>query len=284
MRFLSKENENSQDNNSMTSNGYENINSVFVNNSSQNNSSSSNTSAVEHIRKFVFSSCNNLNENSFDEEEESKRIENQQFLNHLEIKIPELLQGGYSFYTWPCAPILAWFLWDRRRALVGKKVLELGAGTALPGILAAKCGAHVILSDNCILPKSLAHIRKCCLANDLIPGQDIELVGLSWGLLLNSVFNLPSLDLIIAADCFYDPVVFEDIIVTISFLLERNPRLKFIFTYQERSADWQIEALLKKWKLKALPIHIDDIGANSNIDIIDLMGGHTIHLIEVTKD
>ena len=196
----------------------------------------------------------------------------------------QLLQGGYSFYTWPSAPILAWFLWERRHALNGKRILELGAGTALPGILAAKCGAKVLLSDNCILPKSLAHIRKSCTLNNLRVGQDIEVLGLSWGLLLNSVFSLGPLDLIIAADCFYDPCVFEDIIVSVSFLLQRNPQAKFIFSYQERSADWSIEALLKKWKLSAVPINIDELGQSSGVDVLELMGGHTIHLIEIFKE
>lgn len=196
----------------------------------------------------------------------------------------QLLQSGYSFYTWPCAPILAWFLWERRHSLVGKRILELGAGTALPGILAAKCGAQVILSDNCILPKSLNHIRRSCVVNNLQPGQDIEVKGLSWGLLLNSVFTIGPLDLIIAADCFYDPCVFEDIIVTVAFLLERNPTAKFIFTYQERSADWSIEALLKKWKLCALQINSDDIGKASGVDLLEILGGHTIHLIEITRE
>ncbi|KAH8363164.1 hypothetical protein KR084_006298 [Drosophila pseudotakahashii] len=220
------------------------------------------TATAEHIRKFVFSGSP---------------------AERLEIKIPELLQGAYSFYTWPCAPVLAHFLWERRQTLAGKRILELGSGTALPGILAAKCRAQVVLTDNCILPKSLAHIRKSCLANQLQPGVDIDVVGLSWGLLLNSVFRLPPLDLIIAADCFYDPSVFEDIVVTVAFLLERNAGAKFIFTYQERSADWSIEALLKKWKLQALPISMDDIGKESGVDVLEFMGGHTIHLLEITR-
>lgn len=179
---------------------------------------------------------------------------------------------------------MAWFLWERRHSLVGKRILELGAGTGLPGILAAKCGAQVLLSDNSILPKSLQHLRRSCTINNLRPGQDIEVIGLSWGLLLNSLWSLGHLDLIIAADCFYDPCVFEDILVTVSFLLERNPSAKFIFTYQERSADWSIEALLKKWKLCALQINSDDIGKASGVDLLEILGGHTIHLIEVSKE
>ncbi|XP_065362666.1 histone-arginine methyltransferase METTL23 [Calliphora vicina] len=236
----------------------------------------------EKIRTFVFTSRGSSS--SLQRSDRTHQSAAEVHLEELEIKIPELLQSGYSFYTWTCAPILAWFLWERRHSLVGKRILELGAGTALPGILAAKCGAQVILSDNCILPKSLNHIRRSCAVNNLQPGQDIEVIGLSWGLLLNSVFSLGPLDLIIAADCFYDPSVFEDIIVTVSFLLERNPSAKFIVTYQERSADWSIEALLKKWKLCALQINSDDIGKASGVDLLEILGGHTIHLIEISRE
>uniref|UniRef100_A0A1A9ZWX2 Methyltransferase-like protein 23 n=1 Tax=Glossina pallidipes TaxID=7398 RepID=A0A1A9ZWX2_GLOPL len=242
----------------------------------------------EKIRNFVFTKSNNSIEAISSLKEPvastSANAARQESLEKLEIQIPELLQSGYSFYTWPCAPVLAWFLWERRGALVGKRILELGAGTALPGILAAKCGAQVILSDNCILPKSLAHIQRSCEHNNLVPGRDIRVIGLSWGLLLNSVFSLGPLDIIIAADCFYDPSIFEDIIVTISFLLDRNPSAKFIFTYQERSADWCIEALLKKWKLRAILINSEDIGKASGIEISDIIGNHTIHLLEITKE
>lgn len=193
------------------------------------------------------------------------------------------MQAGYSFYTWPCAPVLGWFLWERRHDLVDKRILEIGSGTALPGILAAKCGAQVTLSDSCILPKSLAHIERCCRANNLIPGQDIDVLGISWGLLLNSVFSLGPIDLIIGADCFYDPSVFEDILVTISFLLDQNPGAKFIFSYQERSTDWSIEALLKKWDLRCFSINSENIGKVSGVNIHDFMGGHTIHLLEITR-
>ncbi|XP_037822452.1 methyltransferase-like protein 23 [Lucilia sericata] len=236
----------------------------------------------EKIRTFVFTSRGNAS--NLPRNDRTHSVAATEPLEELEIKIPELLQSGYSFYTWPCAPILAWFLWERRHSLVGKRILELGAGTALPGILAARCGAQVVLTDNCILPKSLNHIRRSCAVNNLTPGQDIEVKGLSWGLLLNSVFSLGPLDLIIAADCFYDPSVFEDIIVTVSFLLDRNPTAKFIFTYQERSADWSIEALLKKWKLCALQINSDDIGKASGVDLLEILAGHTIHLIEITKE
>ncbi|XP_058056907.1 histone-arginine methyltransferase METTL23 [Anopheles bellator] len=201
----------------------------------------------------------------------------------LEILIPELPLPGYSFYTWPSAHVLAWFLWERRNSLVGKRILELGAGTALPGILAAKCGAHVTLSDCSTLPKTLEHIHRCCRVNNLLPAKDIEIIGLTWGLFHDQALQLGPVDLIIASDVFYDPSVFEEILVTISFVLESNPGAKFIFTYQERSADWCIENLLKKWDLACSVISLDNLSEELGVDPQELMGNHTIHLLEIVR-
>ncbi|XP_018334431.1 methyltransferase-like protein 23 isoform X1 [Agrilus planipennis] len=225
------------------------------------------TADVEQLRKFVFKSRASENH------EEEK----------LEIIIPELLQASYSFYTWPSAPILAWFLWEHRKELVGLHVLELGSGTALPGIVASKCGAEVTLTDSITLPKSLAHITRSCELNKLIPNQHIRIAGLSWGLFLTEISSIGPVDLILGSDCFYEPSVFEDIIITVSYCLEENPNAKFLCAYQERSSDWSIEHLLVKWNLKCKVINTSSLGESAGVDIRDLVGDHTIHLLEVTK-
>lgn len=198
-----------------------------------------------------------------------------------------MLQPGYSFYTWPSAHVLAWFLWLHRENFADKRILEIGCGTALPGILAAKLGANVTLSDNCLLPSTLKHVERCCEANGLTPRSDINVIGLSWGILLKSVFDIGPLDYIIAADCFYDPSVFEDILVTISFLLNDassdSTPTKFLFTYQERASDWSIEHLLQKWNLQCSNVSLKSLEDHCSIDIDHLMNGHTIRLLEITK-
>lgn len=177
--------------------------------------------------------------------------------------------------------MLASFLWARRESLAGKRILELGAGTSLPGLLAAKCRAQVTLSDCATLPKTLSHIQRCCHLNDLTPGVDINVIGLTWGLLSDAIFNIGALDLIIGSDCFYDPSVFEEILVTISFLLEKNPLCKFIFTYQERSSDWSLENLLRKWELNIASINIDNLESH-NSELFNGGSNHTIHLFEIS--
>lgn len=51
----------------------------------------------------------------------------------------------YGIVLWPAAIALAHDL--AARALAGKRVLELGAGTGLPGIVAASLGARVLQTD-----------------------------------------------------------------------------------------------------------------------------------------
>lgn len=179
------------------------------------------------------------------------------------------------------------FLWIQRDKFKGKRILEIGCGTALPGILAAKFGAKVILSDSCASKNALKHVHRCCGANNLEPGRDIDVIGLTWGILLKSVFDIGPIDYIIASDCFYDPSVFEDILVTVSFLLntptcDTSP-VKFLFTYQVRSTDWSIEHLLQKWHLRCAKVSLACVRKYCPLGIDELTGGHTIYLLEITK-
>lgn len=53
----------------------------------------------------------------------------------------------YGVALWPAAIALAQEVASRGDALRGKSVLELGAGTGLPGIVAASLGARVVQTD-----------------------------------------------------------------------------------------------------------------------------------------
>lgn len=77
------------------------------------------------------------------------------------------MHASYGMYTWPCAPVLAWYLWTRRGQLAGKHVLELGAGTSLPGVVAAKCGSRVTLSDCSRFTKCLDNCRISAAVNSV---------------------------------------------------------------------------------------------------------------------
>ncbi|XP_064594412.1 histone-arginine methyltransferase METTL23-like isoform X3 [Liolophura sinensis] len=151
------------------------------------------------------------------------------------VVIPEVIDPAYGMYVWPCAPVLAQYIWFHRQHLTTKRILELGAGTALPGVVAAKCGAQVTLSDNALSTQ--------CLRN-----------------------------------------YFEDIIVTVSFLLEKNLGSQFWCTYQQRSSDWSIAHLLENWKLTCEHVPLTCFAAETpHLAGSNLPGDHTIHLLIIKK-
>uniref|UniRef100_A0A8C4XV52 Histone-arginine methyltransferase METTL23 n=2 Tax=Falco TaxID=8952 RepID=A0A8C4XV52_FALTI len=183
-------------------------------------------------------------------------------------------------YVWPCAVVLAQYLWAHRRSLPGKRVLEVGAGVSLPGVVAAKCGAEVILSDNEELPCCLQSCRRSCLMNDL---PHVPVIGLTWGRLSPQLLSLAPVDIILGSDVFFDPKDFEDILTTVYFLLGKNPQAQFWTTYQVRSADWSIEALLCKWKLKNTHVPLHSFSADKeHLASSSLPGRHTIEMMIIS--
>ncbi|PYP75486.1 MAG: hypothetical protein DMD35_21335 [Gemmatimonadetes bacterium] len=59
----------------------------------------------------------------------------------------ERSRAPYGLALWPAAIALAHELVSRAPDLAGRRVLELGAGTGLPGIVASTYGARVVQSD-----------------------------------------------------------------------------------------------------------------------------------------
>jgi predicted nicotinamide N-methyase len=73
----------------------------------------------------------------------------QRFLRELRDRLP------YGVALWPAAIALAHEVAARAEAFRGKRVLELGAGTGLPGIVAASLGAQVVQTDRHEMPMSV---------------------------------------------------------------------------------------------------------------------------------
>lgn len=73
---------------------------------------------------------------------------------------------------------------------------------SLPGIIAAKCGAEVILSDSSELPYCLEICRQSCEMNNL---PQVRVIGLTWGHVSQNLLALPPQDIILASDVFFEP-------------------------------------------------------------------------------
>lgn len=94
--------------------------------------------------------------------------------------------------------------------------VQLGAGTAVPGIVAALCGAHVILSDKEGNPRLQENLRETCRINKIpigtactsssyqARGAVTGIMSLSWGVFSPEVLSLSKQDIVLASDCFYD--------------------------------------------------------------------------------
>lgn len=201
----------------------------------------------------------------------------------VEVIIPEQLAASYGLYIWPSSPVLAWYLWLHQSEFpVPARVLELGAGTALPGLLLAKLGHNVTLSDSLLLPHCLENCKEAARNNDL--EKEVEVIGLSWGLVTTNLLRLRGkLDYIIGSDLFFDPAVFEPLIVTVKWLLDNNKGSQFLCTVQERSADWSIEVLLKKYGLTCSYEYPAEFLAGTGILESDLTGDHNIFLLKIAN-
>ncbi|KAF7227484.1 histone-arginine methyltransferase METTL23 [Nothobranchius furzeri] len=199
----------------------------------------------------------------------------------LTVSIPEVLDPQYGMYVWPCAVVMAQYLWTHRDDLTGRTVLELGAGVSLPGVLAALCGAQVILTDSLDKPLCLENCKRSCDTNGL---QNITVLGLSWGEVSPDLLLLPKLDIILGSDVFYDPVDFEDILVTFVCLLRKNPKAQFWTTYQVRCADWSIEVLLRRWNLNCVEVPLSQFDADEfELAGSNLPGSHSIQMLIITQ-
>ncbi|XP_055098162.1 histone-arginine methyltransferase METTL23 isoform X3 [Symphalangus syndactylus] len=165
-------------------------------------------------------------------------------------------------------------------AVLEVHVPQIGAGVSLPGILAAKCGAEVILSDSSELPHCLEVCRQSCQMNNL---PHLQVVGLTWGHVSWDLLALPPQDIILASDVFFEPEDFEDILATMYFLMHKNPKVQLWSTYQVRSADWSLEALLYKWDMKCVHIPLESFDADKE-DIAEstLPGRHTVEMLVIS--
>lgn len=102
----------------------------------------------------------------------------------------------YWAYAWGGGVVLAQYLQDRPELVVGRRVLDLGAGSGLVGIVAAKLGSTVTAAE--IDPFGKAAIRINAAANGVgVALADVDVDGAP----------PEGFDLILAGDVFYLPEV-----------------------------------------------------------------------------
>lgn len=133
---------------------------------------------------------------------------------------------------WPAAYGLARYLWDEVHFSSGQRVLELGAGLGLPGIVCSLKGAQAVLSDFNPLALELAQ------ENARRNGAKVELLLEDW----RTFACREKFDYLLAADILYEPRLNP----FLGEIFERNltPGGKLLISHPER----QVTAdFLEEW-------------------------------------
>ena len=87
------------------------------------------------------------------------------------IPICEYYSSNENIFTWPCAEVLSMYILNNKQKFVGKHVLELGCGTALPSIALAKyCEVSSIIATERPEAKASTHMYSIIHHNLLING------------------------------------------------------------------------------------------------------------------
>jgi hypothetical protein len=151
--------------------------------------------------------------------------------------------------VWPAAKLLTRYLLTL--PLEGVTMLELGAGCGLPGIAAARRGAHVVMTD---LPWVLPLTGYNVDANfDDTDPQRPKLASLQWGCEADaaSITTKYSPDLVVGADVVYRDEELKALFATISTIGCREVILSVVqreaimsdFAKRVGSFGWQVELL-----------------------------------------
>lgn len=119
----------------------------------------------------------------------------------------------YWAELWPSALALSQYLCEMSFDWKGKKVLEIGAGLALPSILAAKLGASITVSD--YLQEAILFAQKNLALNQIF---DAKFLQLDWR---EPKIELAA-DVLIAADVAYETRMFEPLLLAFKQLCKPN--------------------------------------------------------------
>lgn len=139
--------------------------------------------------------------------------------------LPDSLAGCW---TWDCSLVLAqWLLMPSWPAdsFTGKMVVELGAGTGIPGLTAAALGASVVLTD---IPELLPGLQRNVDENGL--QQRTTVKSLMWGDDCSPLS--PPVDFVFMSDLLYDVKAMPALCKTLNHLADG--RTQILLAYELR--------------------------------------------------
>ncbi|XP_067847798.1 EEF1A lysine methyltransferase 3-like [Heptranchias perlo] len=143
---------------------------------------------------------------------------------------------GVSAYVWGPGLFLCRYFEDEKFNFTGKKVLELGSGTGIVGILAVLLGGDVTMTDKAIVLKQIEHNVSANIPATSRHRSKIR--ALAWG---NDQNNFPTdFDIILGSDIVYNPTQFQNLIQTLLHIAKEKTTiyLSSDVKYREGAADF----------------------------------------------
>ncbi|EKX41731.1 hypothetical protein GUITHDRAFT_141732 [Guillardia theta CCMP2712] len=179
------------------------------------------------------------------------------------VKIRQVASEEFGCFIWPSAVLLSQYLFEHSGVVRNSKVLELGAGVGLPGLLCRKLGAsRVLLTDLSKPPIILSNLQHNCCANEL---EHCSAAPMDWGIVTEEMLLMrrTCYDVLLAADCLYSSSLYEDFLCTASFFLRPAPkgeagassvkapaRPRLFTVFQERGSGFSLARLMGRWGLR----------------------------------
>ncbi|XP_077297923.1 protein N-lysine methyltransferase METTL21D-like [Arctopsyche grandis] len=155
-----------------------------------------------------------------------------------ELTLYQRLVGDVSCVVWDAAIVLSKYLQlliepNGECSLIGRKVLELGAGVGCVGLTAATLGAEVTLTD---LPEALPLLKHNIVENKstlVSQGGFATVEALSWGDVESDVIKNTAFDYVLLADCVYYTESIDPLINTLKSVNQNASKKPCIILSQE---------------------------------------------------
>ncbi|XP_060067340.1 protein N-lysine methyltransferase METTL21A-like [Ylistrum balloti] len=155
---------------------------------------------------------------------------------------------GIAAVVWDAAIVLCEYLEKNVELVNGKKVIELGAGSGIVGIVAALLGGKVTITD---LDVALEYINEVVEENlrDK-PGLDVQVKGLDWTKDW-SKFSA-DYDIVLGADIIYIEELFDDLLKTFLQICHENTVVVLSWRYRYDRDNQYLDLMRKHFTLKKI--------------------------------
>lgn len=137
---------------------------------------------------------------------------------------PAAIHPLFAHRQWRAGMLLADAIFSGAVPVHGKTVVELGAGTALPAIVAARCGAARVVATDYDDPAVVSALKKNVARGVQGTNAPISACGHTWGRNCDDLTDLvpAGFDAVLLADCMWDQFAHADLLKSVVSILART--------------------------------------------------------------